>query len=68
MRKPLCVAGALALLAHALVAVARPEVQDQLSKQAFEARSSSAAELVAYLREQLDVWGKAIRDAGIQPE
>jgi len=46
----------------------RPDTRDQLSKQAFEARPSSAAELATYVREQLDVWGKAIRDAGIQPE
>lgn len=46
----------------------RPEIRDQLSRQAFEARSSSTVELAAYVREQLDVWGKAIRDAGIQPE
>ena len=46
----------------------RPEIREQLAKQAFEARSSSPVELAAYVREQLDVWGKAIRDAGIQPE
>jgi len=56
-------------LSREIVAILkRPDIREQLSKQAFEARPSSAAELAAYVREQLDVWGKAIRDAGIQPE
>ena len=46
----------------------RPEVRESLAKQAFEPRGSSIEELGAYVKEQLDVWGKAIRDAGIQPE
>jgi tripartite-type tricarboxylate transporter receptor subunit TctC len=52
-----------------LVAVLkRPEVQEQLAKQAFAPRSSTVQEFNDYVREQLEVWGKAIRDAGIQPE
>lgn len=66
MRKPLCVVGAL--LAHALVAVAQYPSKPVRVVVPFGAGSSSAAELAAYVREQLDVWGKAIRDAGIQPE
>lgn len=46
----------------------RPDVRESLAKQAFAARGSSADELAAYLKEQLDIWGKAVRDAGIQPE
>jgi tripartite-type tricarboxylate transporter receptor subunit TctC len=46
----------------------RTEVREQLSKQALAARPSSAEELAALTKEQLEVWGKAIRDAGIQPE
>ncbi len=46
----------------------RPEVQEQLARQAFAPRSSTAEEFNDYVREQLEVWGKAIRDAGIQPE
>ena len=48
--------------------LARPEVRDSLLKQAFDPKGSSAAELGAYVREQYDIWGKAIREAGIQPE
>jgi len=50
-----------AILKHA-------DVREQLAKQAFAAKGSSAEELAAYVREQLEVWGKAIRDAGIQPD
>ena len=46
----------------------RPEVRESLAKQAFAARGSSTDEFGAYVKEQLDVWGKAIRDANIQPE
>jgi tripartite-type tricarboxylate transporter receptor subunit TctC len=46
----------------------RPEVRESLSRQAFEGRGSSSEELAAYMKEQLEAWGKAIRDAGIQPE
>jgi tripartite-type tricarboxylate transporter receptor subunit TctC len=46
----------------------RADVRENLVKQAFAARGSSAEELAAYLKEQLEIWGKAIRDAGIQPE
>lgn len=46
----------------------RADVRENLVKQAFAARGSSADELAAYLKEQLEIWGKAIRDAGIQPE
>jgi tripartite-type tricarboxylate transporter receptor subunit TctC len=46
----------------------RPEVREQLAKQAFDPEGSSAEALGAYVKEQLEVWGKAIRDAGIQPD
>ena len=46
----------------------RADVRENLAKQAFASRGSSADELAAYLKDQLEVWGKAIRDAGIQPE
>ena len=46
----------------------RPEVRENLAKQAFAGRGSSADEFAGYVKEQLDIWGKAVRDAGIQPE
>ena len=49
-------------------ALKRPEVRENLAKQAFDPRGSSAEEFAGYMREQLDIWGKAIKDAGITPE
>lgn len=46
----------------------RPEVRESLAKQAFAPRGSTAEEMAAIVKEQLEVWGKAVRDAGIQPE
>jgi tripartite-type tricarboxylate transporter receptor subunit TctC len=46
----------------------RADVREQLSRQAFEGKGSSSSELAAYVKEQLGTWGKAIREAGIQPE
>jgi tripartite-type tricarboxylate transporter receptor subunit TctC len=48
--------------------IARPDVREQLIKQAFDGAGSTSDELAAFVREQYEVWGKAIRDAGIQPE
>jgi len=48
--------------------VKSPEIREQFAKQAFDGKTSSPEELAAYVRDQLEVWGKAIRDAGIQPE
>jgi len=49
-------------------ALKRADVREALAKQAFAPRGSSPAEMAAIIRDQLDIWGKAIRDAGIQPE
>jgi tripartite-type tricarboxylate transporter receptor subunit TctC len=46
----------------------RPDVRESLLKQAFDPKGSSTAEFATYVREQYDIWGKAIREAGIQPE
>ncbi len=48
--------------------LARPEIRESLAKQAFAGRGSSTEEMATLIREQIGVWGKAIRDAGIQPE
>jgi tripartite-type tricarboxylate transporter receptor subunit TctC len=49
-------------------ALKRPEVRENLAKQAFDPRGSSSEEFAGYMREQLEIWGKAIRDSGITPE
>jgi len=46
----------------------RLDVRESLLKQAFDPKGSTTAEFAPYVREQYQVWGKAIREAGIQPE
>jgi tripartite-type tricarboxylate transporter receptor subunit TctC len=46
----------------------RADVRENLNKQAFDGRSSSVEEFTAYMKSQYEIWGKAIRDAGIQPD
>jgi tripartite-type tricarboxylate transporter receptor subunit TctC len=46
----------------------RAEVKEQLARQAFAPATSSPGELVAFVKEQYEIWGKAIRAAGIQPD
>ncbi len=50
------------------VVLKRPEVHDAFSKLAFEPKSSSPEELTAILKQQIDAWTAAAREAGIQPE
>jgi len=46
----------------------RAEVRDSLAKQAFDPKGSTIEEFSAYVKEQYEIWGRAIREAGIQPE
>jgi tripartite-type tricarboxylate transporter receptor subunit TctC len=46
----------------------RSDVRESLLKQAFEPRGMSADEFPRYVKQQYEVWGRAIRDAGISPE
>ncbi len=46
----------------------RSEVREQLARQAFEAEGSTPEAMAAFLAEQTDSWGRAIKDAGIQPD
>jgi len=48
--------------------LARPDIKEQLARQAFAGASSSPEELTAFTKEQYEIWGKAIREAGIQPD
>lgn len=47
-------------------AMKRPDVRDGLERAAFEAQSSTPAELGAFLKDQLNVWGTVAREAGLQ--
>jgi tripartite-type tricarboxylate transporter receptor subunit TctC len=48
--------------------VKRADVRENLLKQAFDPKGSTLEEFGAYVKDQYDIWGRAIRDAGIQPE
>ena len=49
-------------------ALRRPEIQELLARQGFEAQGSTPAELAAHVKEQIDVWARVIRDAKIPLE
>ena len=48
--------------------LARKDVADKLVALGAEVAPGSPAELDAYMKRQLDVWGRKVKDAGIQPE
>ena len=50
------------------VLLQRQDVRDSLLKQAFDPKGATTAEFATYVRDQYGIWGKAIKDAGIQPE
>ncbi len=49
-------------------ALAKPAVKEQMQKHGFAPKSSTPAELAAYMKDQLEVWKVALRDAGIEPQ
>ena len=56
-------------LARALVrALQQPEVRTQLEAVAFQPQGSTPEELATMLREQLEIWEKAGKEAGITPQ
>ena len=50
------------------LALSHPEVKEKLERQQFFAQGSTPKELEAYTREQLYVYARTLRDAGVQPE
>ena len=46
----------------------RPDVRERLQGMGAEVTPSSPSEFAALVAKQLDVWGRKVRDAGIQPE
>ena len=46
----------------------RADVRESLLKQAFAPKGSTTEEFAVYVKQQYEVWGKAIRDAGIPAE
>ena len=48
--------------------IGRGDVRESLAKQAFDPKGSTPEEFAVYVKEQYEIWGRAIRDAGIKPE
>ena len=46
----------------------RKEVAERFAGMSYELAPSSPSELAAFVTDQLDSWGKKVREAGIQPE
>lgn len=46
----------------------RKDTADKLAAMGAEVAAAPAAELDAYMRRQFDVWGRKVKDAGIEPE
>jgi tripartite-type tricarboxylate transporter receptor subunit TctC len=49
-------------------AMKRPEIREQFERQAFEYAPSTPDELGGFLKEQLEVWRRTIRESGMKPE
>jgi tripartite-type tricarboxylate transporter receptor subunit TctC len=49
-------------------ALAQPDVRAQLESVAFQPQSSSSDELAAMLRDQIEIWAKAGKEAGLTPQ
>ena len=49
-------------------ALAKPEVRERIASFAADVTPSNPEQLGAFVRAQLSIWGKRIRDAGIEPE
>ncbi len=59
----------VARLARELTAIlTRPDIAARLTGMGFEVEPLGPEPFAAYLRSQLDTWGRLIRDAGIQPQ
>jgi tripartite-type tricarboxylate transporter receptor subunit TctC len=56
-------------LAREVAAVmAKPEVREGVARYAFEAQGSTPEELAVFLREQVDIWRRTIKEVGITPD
>jgi tripartite-type tricarboxylate transporter receptor subunit TctC len=48
--------------------LAKPEVKEQMLKLGFAPKSSTPEEFATYLKSQIEIWRKALKDAGIQQQ
>lgn len=51
-----------------VVAIAKPQVQEQMQKQGVAPRSSTPDEFAAYLKSQNEVWNTALKESGVEPQ
>ena len=49
-------------------ALQRPEVREQLERQAFDYGGSTPDELGTFIKDQFEIWTRVAREAGIKPE
>ena len=49
-------------------AMQRPDVREKIDALGFDLAGSTPEEVAAFLQEQLQAWGRAFREAGMQPE
>ena len=48
--------------------MARPEIREQIEKLGFDIAGSTPDELGTFMQEQLQAWGRAFKEAGMNPE
>ncbi|MBL8532393.1 MAG: tripartite tricarboxylate transporter substrate binding protein [Betaproteobacteria bacterium] len=56
------------LARETLAVLGRPDVKSRLAAIGFEVDPLGPQDFAAYVRNQLDYWGRLVRDAGIRPE
>ena len=49
-------------------AMRRPDVREKIGQQGFELAGSTPEEMAAFVQDQLVAWGRAFREAGMNPE
>jgi tripartite-type tricarboxylate transporter receptor subunit TctC len=49
-------------------AMRRPDVREKIGQQGFELEGSTPEQMAAFVQEQLVAWGRAFREAGMNPE
>jgi tripartite-type tricarboxylate transporter receptor subunit TctC len=58
----------LRLNAEIIKALESPEVQERLSGQGFEVRTSSPEQLGAYIQSEISKWAPIVKESGVKPE
>ena len=51
-----------------MAALERPDIKEQFARKQYFGHGSTPEEIQAYLAEQVELYGRALRDAGVKPE